>query len=93
MYQPNSAPEDNLEFVEICNLGDAVENLANWRLRGGADFDFTGAQRGLGLNPDGSPTPVERVLIRPPESRIGVLSDVERDEIIKRSPLSLGRLR
>jgi len=38
------------------------------------------------LNADGSPTPVERVLIRPPESRIGALSTVERTEIIARSP-------
>jgi DNA helicase HerA-like ATPase len=39
------------------------------------------------LNTDGSPTPVERVLIRPPESRIGVLTDAEREEILDRSPL------
>jgi DNA helicase HerA-like ATPase len=39
------------------------------------------------LNPDGSPTPVERVLIRPPESRIGPLTWEERDEVLNRSPL------
>ena len=39
------------------------------------------------LNPDGSPTPVERVLIRPPESRIGPLTDTERTEAINRSPI------
>ena len=38
------------------------------------------------LNTDGSPTPVERVLIRPPESRIGALSSAERTEAITRSP-------
>ena len=39
------------------------------------------------LNKDGSPTPVERVLIRPPESRIGPLSEDERQTIMSRSPL------
>ena len=39
------------------------------------------------LNKDGSPTPVERVLIRPPESRIGPLSKEERQTIMSRSPL------
>ncbi len=38
------------------------------------------------LNKDGSPTPVERILIRPPESQIGALTDTERNEIINRSP-------
>lgn len=38
------------------------------------------------LDADGSPTPVERVLIRPPESRIGPISDEERKEQIQRSP-------
>lgn len=41
MYWPQSADSDALEFVEVCNLGTETENLANWRLRGGADFDFT----------------------------------------------------
>lgn len=36
----------------------------------------------------GSPLPVQRTLIRPPESRIGPLSDTERREIITRSPLN-----
>ncbi|MCK5648041.1 MAG: DUF853 family protein [Gammaproteobacteria bacterium] len=39
------------------------------------------------LNDNGAPTPVERVLICPPASRIGPLSDAERQAIIKRSPL------
>jgi DNA double-strand break repair helicase HerA and related ATPase len=39
------------------------------------------------LAEDGSPTPVERVLIRPPQSRIGPLTDAERTEVLGRSPL------
>ena len=39
------------------------------------------------LAEDGSPTPVERILIAPPGSRIGPLSDTERQEVINRSPL------
>ncbi|BCG65378.1 MAG: hypothetical protein methR_P3210 [Methyloprofundus sp.] len=38
------------------------------------------------LNKDGSPTAVERTLIRPPESQIGPLTTAERDETISRSP-------
>ncbi len=38
------------------------------------------------LNKDGSPTAVERTLIRPPESQIGPLTSVERQETISRSP-------
>ncbi len=40
------------------------------------------------LDDKGSPTPVEQVLIAPPESRIGPLTDTERAEHIKRSPLA-----
>ena len=39
------------------------------------------------LDADGSPTPVQRTLIRPPESRIGPLAEGERRERIERSPL------
>ena len=39
------------------------------------------------LNPDGSPTPVERILVRPPESRIGPLTAGERQAVLDRSPL------
>ncbi len=39
------------------------------------------------LDLKGSPTPVERVLIRPPESRIGPLTAEERGEVFGRSPL------
>jgi hypothetical protein len=38
------------------------------------------------LNRDGSPTPVERVLIRPPESQMGPITSAEREETISRSP-------
>jgi DNA helicase HerA-like ATPase len=38
------------------------------------------------LNQDGSPTPVERVLIRPPESQIGPINQSQRSEFISRSP-------
>ena len=39
------------------------------------------------LDADGSPTPVQRTLIRPPESRIGPVAEGERRERIERSPL------
>ncbi len=39
------------------------------------------------LDARGAPTPVERILIRPPASRIGPLTDAERREILSRSPL------
>jgi DNA helicase HerA-like ATPase len=39
------------------------------------------------LDEKGSPTPVERVLIRPPESRIGPMTKKERNEVLSRSPL------
>jgi hypothetical protein len=39
------------------------------------------------LNDKGQPTPVERVLIGPPASRIGPLSQAERSEHLSRSPL------
>jgi len=38
------------------------------------------------LNKDGSPVPVERILIRPPESQIGPVSEQQRNELISRSP-------
>ena len=39
------------------------------------------------LDESGTPTPVEKVLIRPPESRIGPMTDEERAEHLARSPL------
>jgi len=44
MYQPDAPAGDMLEFIEICNTGPVTENLDEWRLRGGADFNFTAAQ-------------------------------------------------
>lgn len=38
------------------------------------------------LQLDGSPAPVQRVLVSPPSSRIGPLRDAEKKEIIARSP-------
>ena len=38
------------------------------------------------LDEDGIPSQVERILIRPPESRIGPMNDAERAEQIERSP-------
>ncbi|UAK25996.1 helicase HerA-like domain-containing protein [Sphingomonas nostoxanthinifaciens] len=40
------------------------------------------------LQPDGSPSPVARTLIRPPCSRVGPLSDKERAIIVSTSPLA-----
>jgi hypothetical protein len=39
------------------------------------------------LDDHGSPTPVERILISPPRSRIGPLSKEERSKTLNRSPL------
>lgn len=39
------------------------------------------------LNEKGSPQPVQRTLIRPPESQIGPLSESERQTRLERSPL------
>ena len=38
------------------------------------------------LDNDGRPTPVEHVYIKPPESRVGPLTDDERSEYLSRSP-------
>lgn len=40
------------------------------------------------LNKDGSPAPVERIFIRPPESQLGPVTPHQRSEIIGRSPFS-----
>ncbi len=39
------------------------------------------------LDDKGQPTPVERVLICPPQSRMGALEETERSEVLSRSPL------
>lgn len=40
------------------------------------------------LNKDGSPTPVERIFIRPPESQLGPATAEQRADIISRSPFN-----
>ncbi|MDD5319735.1 MAG: DUF853 family protein [Methylococcales bacterium] len=40
------------------------------------------------LHKDGSPAPVERIFIRPPESQLGPVTPQQRDEIMRRSPFS-----
>jgi DNA helicase HerA-like ATPase len=40
------------------------------------------------LHKDGSPAPVERIFIRPPESRLGPVTPEQRNEIMHRSPFS-----
>ena len=72
----------------------AVNTVAE-TFRANPEFDTRAAITELGtgealvsvLDLKGSPTPVERVLIRPPESRIGPLTDEERSAVIARSPL------
>jgi uncharacterized protein len=72
----------------------AVNTVAE-TFRVNPEFDTRAAITELGtgealvsvLDLSGSPTPVERVLIRPPESRIGPLTDEERGAVIARSPL------
>jgi hypothetical protein len=71
----------------------AVKTVAQ-TFRPNPDLDILSSitQLGIGealvsvLDNKGSPTPVEKVLIRPPESRIGPLTDDERAEILARSP-------
>ncbi|TWT15598.1 helicase HerA-like domain-containing protein [Reyranella sp. CPCC 100927] len=40
------------------------------------------------LDTKGAPTPVERCLVAPPQSRLGPVSDAERQAVIKASPLA-----
>ncbi len=64
-----------------------------FRARKGLDVEAVITELGTGealasvLDEKGSPTPVARILVRPPESRIGPLTDAERAEHLKRSPL------
>lgn len=59
------------------------------------DFDTAAAVTELGigealisvLDEDGAPTPVERVLISPPESQIGPIDDGARTNLMQRSPI------
>lgn len=72
----------------------AVKTVAqNFRANPGLDTETAITELGIGealvsvLDEDGTPSPVERVLVRPPESRIGPATDEERTEQISRSPL------
>ena len=64
-----------------------------FRARKGLDVEAAINELGTGealassLDEKGSPTEVARILIRPPESRIGPLTDAERKEHLARSPL------
>jgi DNA helicase HerA-like ATPase len=64
-----------------------------FRARKGFDVESAITELGTGealasvLDEKGSPTPVARILVRPPESRIGPLTDAERVEHLNRSPL------
>ncbi|MFN0130342.1 MAG: lamin tail domain-containing protein [Verrucomicrobiales bacterium] len=40
MYNPAVDPDAGLEFIEVHNAGSATVDLAHWRLRGEADYDF-----------------------------------------------------
>jgi DNA helicase HerA-like ATPase len=64
-----------------------------FRARKGFDVEAAITELGTGealasvLDEKGSPTPVARILVRPPESRIGPLTETERTEHLARSPL------
>ncbi len=64
-----------------------------FRARKGFDVEAAITELGTGealasvLDEKGSPTPVARILVRPPESRIGPLIEAERTEHLARSPL------
>jgi hypothetical protein len=66
----------------------------NFRANPDLDSETVITQLGIGealvstLDLKGSPTIVERVLVRPPESQMGPLTDAERKEHITRSPFS-----
>ncbi len=65
----------------------------SFRADPGFDTEAAITELGIGealvsvLDEKGSPLPVQRTLIRPPESRIGPLTEEERRERIERSPL------
>ena len=72
----------------------AVKVVAqNFRANPDIDTEKVITELGVGealvsvLDSEGIPTPVEQVLIRPPQSRIGPVSAEERAEQIKRSPI------
>ncbi len=65
-----------------------------FRANPGLDVEQVIGELGVGealvsvLDDKGVPTPVERILVRPPESRIGPLTEAERAERLARSPLA-----
>jgi len=72
----------------------AIKTVAeNFRQRPGLDTEQAITDLGIGealvstLDESGAPIPVQRLLIRPPESQIGPLIEVERREQLQRSPL------
>ncbi|MEJ1409283.1 MAG: DUF853 family protein [Candidatus Sedimenticola sp. (ex Thyasira tokunagai)] len=72
----------------------AIKAVAeNFRASPGLDIESTLTELGIGealvsvLDPKGTPTPVARALIRPPQSRIGPLEASERQQRIDRSPI------
>ncbi|MEM7193763.1 MAG: helicase HerA-like domain-containing protein [Pseudomonadota bacterium] len=73
---------------------EAVSVVAeNFRENPDIDTEAVITELGVGealvsvLDEEGIPTPVEQILIRPPQSRIGPASPEERTEQIKRSPI------
>ncbi|MBC7160564.1 MAG: DUF853 family protein [Immundisolibacter sp.] len=66
----------------------------NFRANPGLDVESTLTELAIGealvsvLDARGMPTPVERTLIRPPQSRLGPLTPAERAEHMARSPLA-----
>jgi DNA helicase HerA-like ATPase len=67
-------------------------SAASFRQNPAIDIEQLITELGVGealvsvLDADGKPTPVEHVYIKPPESRIGPLTDKERSEYLSRSP-------
>jgi len=65
---------------------------SSFRQNPGIDTERLITELGVGealvsvLDAEGRPTPVEHVYIKPPESRVGPLSDAEREEYLSRSP-------
>jgi DNA helicase HerA-like ATPase len=65
---------------------------SSFRQNPGIDAEQLITELGVGealvsvLDAQGRPTPVEHVYIKPPESRIGPLTDAEREEHLSRSP-------
>ncbi len=68
----------------------------SFRVNPDLDTETVVTQLGIGealisvLAADGSPTPVERTLISPPEGQIGPLTDAERVAMMQRSPIGGG---